>query len=205
MSRHPAPRALAALALMGAALAACQTTGTGPDAGPGAPVTTLAAAPVLATSTLQPAQAEGTGEIVAQNKGWVVRAHPALNGSAAYCLATPKGEALPRLSFRATADEAAMLVRGAAGSDPAEDKAKLTATFEGGEKMALEARPLPDGRVLVPVELPAYYDVLDPFASSKSVTLESDLLDKPVSDLNLSGSLWAINALDECRILHTEE
>jgi hypothetical protein len=195
MHRLRAPRSLTALVL-GLALAACQTTGPAP--------TSHAATPE-APSKLEPVLPETPGRIVAQNKGWVVRAHPARDGTEAYCLATPSGEALPRLAFRATAEEAAMLVRGGDSAKPGEDEAKLTATFQDGEKLALDARPMADGRVLVPVEIPQYYDVLDPFAASKSVTLESELLGKPVADLNLSGSLWAINALDECRILHTEK
>ena len=196
MHRIRTARAATVLAL-GTTLAACQTSQTA-SLDP-------AAETRPAREAVEPALTTAPGRIVAQNKGWVVRAHPAKDGSAAYCLATRQGESLPRLAFRATAEEAGMLVRGAAGSPSGKDGEKLTATFNDGEKMKLDARPLPDGRVLIPVAIPDYYDVLDPFAGARTVTLESESLGKPVADLNLSGSLWAINALDECRILHTED
>ena len=185
---------LAAALLATALLAACQTT---------QPTATTALAPA-APRPNSSGLSDAPGRVVAQNKGWVVRAHPATKTGAAYCFATRADSSSP-LSFRATAKGAAMLVNGDQHAQPAEDRdAKLMAMFPDGEKVALEAKPLPNGGVMVPVELPSYEDLFEPFMRSKAVTLHSDSADGAIGDVSLGGSSWALNALDECRILHTD-
>ena len=189
-------RSGAALAVLAATLlTACQTTG----------------APAPVAEQPRPPQPEKTasplsdapGRVVAQNKGWVVRAHPASNTGSAYCFATRTDDSSP-LSFRATAKGAAMLVNAGPHAQAKDTESRLTAIFPDGETMALEASPLPDGGVVVPVELPKYEDLFEPFMRSRAVTLQRDGGGTDIGDVNLGGSSWALNALDECRILHTD-
>jgi len=180
--------------LVAAHLCACQTT---------QPPAPAASAPVPQTINAS-GLSDAPGRVVAQNKGWVVRAHPATKTGAAYCFATRTDSSSP-LSFRATAKGAAMLVNGDQHAQPAEDRAsKIKAMFPDGETVALEAKPLPNGGVIVPVELPSYEDLFEPFMRSKAVTLQSETSGGKIGDVSLGGSSWAINALDECRILHTD-
>ncbi|WP_200475158.1 hypothetical protein, partial [Azospirillum argentinense] len=148
---------------------------------------------------------DAPGRVVAQNKGWVVRAHPATKTGSAYCYATRADDSSP-LSFRATAKGAAMLVNADQHAQAGKDaESRLTAIFPDGETMALEASPLPDGGVVVPVELPKYEDLFEPFMRSRAVTLQRDGGGTEIGDVNLGGSSWALAALDECRILHTDK
>ncbi len=184
----------AAAALLSAILSACQT---GPAPAPPPPAVPAEPPP----SGLS----EAPGRVVAQNKGWVVRAHPATGTGAAYCFAARADSGFP-LSFRATAKGAAMLINADHHAQPAEARAsRLTAIFPGGEEVALEARPLPDGGLIVPVELPTYEDLFEPFVRAKAVTLRSEASEGAIGDVSLGGSSWALNALDECRILHTSD
>lgn len=191
-------------ALVAAFLTACQTTAPAPPP----PAATTAAEPAA------PALSDAPGRVVAQNKGWVVRAHPPSESGPAFCHATRQDSDSALLAFRATAKEAAMLVKpelvapkpskSGRGAHPGAGAGKLTAVFPDGERLALEARPTPDGDLVVPVQLPTYEDLMEPFARSKAVTFQGDLLGGAASEVSLGGSSWAISALDECRILHTE-
>lgn len=183
---------LAVVLLPAALLPACQTTTPPP-------------APVARAEFIQPntsGLSDAPGRVVAQNKGWVVRAHPATRAGSAYCVATRADSTSP-LSFRATAKGAAMLVNGDQQAQPSGGDSRLTAIFPDGASMALEAKPLPNGGVIVPVELPKYEDLFEPFMRSKAVTLQKEGEGK-IGDVSLGGSSWALNALDECRILHTD-
>lgn len=181
-------------ALVAAVLTACQTT---------APQPVPTAAP---TKPAASASSDAPGRVVAQNKGWIVKAYPPSETGPAFCHATRKDSASSLLAFRATAKEAAMLVRPDQAPSPEAGggAGKLTAVFPDGERLALDARPTPDGHVVVPVQLPTYDDLMEPFARSKAVTFQGDLLGGKASEVSLGGSSWAISALDECRILHTE-
>ncbi|MCW2236714.1 hypothetical protein [Azospirillum canadense] len=189
---------VAALLLPIALLPACQATNS--------PPLPRAAVPTAFVRPSDSGLSDAPGRVVAQNKGWVVRAHPATQTGSAYCLATRADSASP-LSFRATAKGAAMLVNGDQKAQPPTGErageSRLTAIFPDGASMALEAKPLPNGGVIVPVELPKYEDLFEPFMRSKAVTLKSADADK-IGDVSLGGSSWALNALDECRILHTD-
>lgn len=180
-------------------LPACQTTNPPPSPRAEAPV-----------AYVQPSDfglSDAPGRVVAQNKGWVVRAHPASQTGSAYCLATRTDSSSP-LSFRATARGAAMLVKGDWNAQPSDGDSRLMAIFPDGASLALEAKPLPDGGVIVPVELPKYEDLFEPFMRSRAVTLKAAEADgigiDGIGDVSLGGSSWALNALDECRILHTD-
>ncbi|WP_448202935.1 hypothetical protein [Azospirillum sp. sgz302134] len=175
-------------------LTACQTTSPPPSVANKAP-----------TDFLQPSSglSDAPGRVVAQNKGWVVRAHPATKTGSAYCFATRTDSSSP-LSFRATAKGAAMLVNADQHAQPAGGESRLTAIFPDGAKVAMEAQPLPNGGVVVPVELPKYEDLFEPFMRSKAVTLQNEGAGGKIGDVSLGGSSWALNALDECRILHTQ-
>ena len=179
--------------LVAVLLPACQTTTPSPRPATPAAFIQPSAAPSLS---------DAPGRVVAQNKGWVVRAHPATKTGPAYCFATRTDSASP-LSFRATAKGAAMLVNGDQHAQPSDEQSRLMAIFPDGAKLALEARPLPNGGVMVPVDLPKYEDLFEPFMRSKAVTLQSEGEGK-IGDVSLGGSSWALNALDECRILHTD-
>lgn len=192
-------RSGAALAVLAATLlTACQTTGA---PAPSAEQTHRPPPTVTPASPLS----DAPGRVVAQNKGWVVRAHPATRTGLAYCYATRADDSSP-LSFRATAKGAAMLVNADQHAQAGKDtESRLTAIFPDGETMALEASPLPDGGVVVPVELPKYEDLFEPFMRSRAVTLQRDGGGTEIGDVNLGGSSWALAALDECRILHTDK
>ena len=193
MRRIRSGAALAVLAVM--FLTACQTNGApAPEATP--------VQPPLTGRTASPLS-DAPGRVGAQNKGWVVRAHPATKTGSAYCYATRADDSSP-LSFRATAKGAAMLVNADPQAQAKDTESRLTAIFPDGETMALEASPLPDGGVVVPVELPKYEDLFEPFMRSRAVTLQRDGGGTDIGDVNLGGSSWALNALDECRILHTD-
>lgn len=197
--QHPSSVLILLVAL---ALAGCQTT-----AAPTSIESDTVAAPPPA---LPPASAlsDAPGRVIAENRGWVVTAYPPSPTGRAYCTASRQGDGSPLLSFRATAERAALLVmtdhtampdRQAQPHGPGE----LTAKFSDGVEHQLKAMKTEDGGVIVPVELPTYDDLMEPFAESKTVTLEGNVLSGPVGDINLGGSNWAINALAECRILHT--
>ncbi|KAA0682559.1 hypothetical protein [Azospirillum brasilense] len=192
-------RSSAVLAVLAATLlTACQTTGA---PAPSAEQTHRPPPPETAASPLS----DAPGRVVAQNKGWVVRAHPATKTGSAYCYATRTDDSSP-LSFRATAKGAAMLVNADQHAQANTDtESRLTAIFPDGETMALEASPMPDGGVVVPVELPKYEDLFEPFMRSRAVTLQRDGGGTDIGDVNLGGSSWALAALDECRILHTDK
>lgn len=188
-------RSSAVLAVLAATLlTACQTTG--------APAPSAEHAHRPPPPDVAAALSEAPGRVVAQNKGWVVRAHPATKTGSAYCFATRTDDSSP-LSFRATAKGAAMLVNADQHAQAKGAESRLTAIFPDGESMALEASPLPDGGVVVPVELPKYEDLFEPFMRSRAVTLQREGGGTDIGDVNLGGSSWALNALDECRILHT--
>lgn len=188
----------AALLLSVILLPACQATNS--------PPLPRAAVPAAFVRPSDSGLSDAPGRVVAQNKGWVVRAHPATQTGSAYCLATRTDSASP-LSFRATAKGAAMLVNGDQKAQPPTGEragdSRLMAIFPDGASVALEAKPLPNGGVIVPVELPKYEDLFEPFMRSKAVTLKTAEADK-IGDVSLGGSSWALNALDECRILHTD-
>ncbi|MDQ2101397.1 hypothetical protein [Azospirillum isscasi] len=189
-------RSGAASAMLAATLlTACQTTGAPPPP-------TEQARPLPPDKPASPLS-DAPGRVVAQNKGWIVRAHPATKTGSAYCYATRTDDSSP-LSFRATAKGAAMLVNADPHAQAKGTESRLTAIFPDGETMALEATPLPDGGVVVPVELPKYEDLFEPFMRSRAVTLQQDGGRTDIGDVNLGGSSWALNALDECRILHTD-
>lgn len=195
----PSSRFFGALAGV-ALLTACQTTQ--------APIP--AVKPSVAPRVGQ-ALSDAPGEVVAQNKGWVVKAHPATKNGAAYCVATrtDASAAFP-LSFRATAKGAAMVVKSDQLPDPDSDKSLLKAIFPDGEQVSLEARPAAGGGIVVPVALPTYEDLFEPFMRAKAVTFQAGPTGKPdtgkgLDSVNLGGSSWALSALDECRVLHTEE
>ncbi|MBP2291095.1 hypothetical protein [Azospirillum rugosum] len=175
-------------------LSGCQATNS--------PPLPRAAVPAAFVRPSDSGLSDAPGRVVAQNKGWVVRAHPATQSGSAYCMATRADSASP-LSFRATAKGAAMLVNGDQKAQPSGGESRLMAIFPDGASMALEAKPLPNGGVIVPVELPKYEDLFEPFMRSKAVTLKSAEAEK-IGDVSLGGSSWALNALDECRILHTD-
>ncbi|TWA89892.1 hypothetical protein FBY14_105196 [Azospirillum brasilense] len=191
-------RSSAVLAVLAATLlTACQTTGA---PAPSAERTHRPPPPEPPASPLS----DAPGRVVAQNKGWVVRAHPATKTGSAYCYATRTDDSSP-LSFRATAKGAAMLVNADQHAQAKGADSRLTAIFPDGETMALDASPLPDGGVVVPVELPKYEDLFEPFMRSRAVTLQGDGGGTDIGDVNLGGSSWALAALDECRILHTDK
>ncbi|MBB3266633.1 hypothetical protein FHW79_004274 [Azospirillum sp. OGB3] len=192
-------RSSAVLAVLAATLlTACQTTGAP------APSAEQTHRPPPTDTPASPLS-DAPGRVVAQNKGWVVRAHPATKTGSAYCYATRTDDSSP-LSFRATAKGAAMLVNADQHAQAGKDtESRLTAIFPDGETMALEASPLPDGGVVVPVELPKYEDLFEPFMRSRAVTLQRDGGGAEIGDVNLGGSSWALAALDECRILHTDK
>ena len=83
------------------------------------------------------------------------------------------------------------------------ERYELTASFDQGARAMLGARGLPDGTLHVAIPTKSYLDELDPFARNKRVTFRSATLGD-LGSMILTGTSWAINASDECRILNAE-
>lgn len=181
-------RITAALALL--ATAACQTT-TAPNA----------AAPATPRGL-----EEASGTPFRAGRGWAVTIHKPASGRI-YCQAVrtqpETADAGPRMLFRAAAAESGFVLSGTGATVTAGERYDLSASFDQGAKLMLGARGLADGGLYVAIPSKAYLDELEPFARNRRVTFRSATLGE-LGSLILAGSSWAINASDECRILHAE-
>ncbi|PWC39008.1 hypothetical protein [Azospirillum sp. TSO35-2] len=185
------------------ALAACETVPPPP-----------AAPPAAAGLADGPAKPFGTG------KGWTVTVHTPPGGKP-FCVAergrpgeapdgapagTPPGT--PRLAFRAGAAESGFILSGFTPSDSGAtvkpgERYDLVASLDQGARLTLSARGLPDGSLYVAVPTKSYLDEFEALARGRRVGFRSTGLGELGTAL-LSGTSWAINASDECRILHAD-
>lgn len=188
MSRVPAAgvarKASASLILL--FLAACQTTAPPP------------AAPTPVAFTDPP------GREIRAGKGWAVTLHKP-DGGRPYCRATkPAGDGGPQLTFRTGPAEASVTLAETGTAVRAGAVYELTATFDTGGRQLVKAVGQPDGSLKFTVAPVTYLEELEPYARAKRVTFRCAELGGVVGSLPLTGSSWAINASDECRILNAE-
>ncbi len=139
-------------------------------------------------------------------RGWVVTVQKP-DGTKPFCKAmrTPGGpsEGGLTLTFRTAAEESGFVLTGTSQPITPGDRYELTASFDQGAKVTLTGRGLPDGGLYVAVPSKTYLDELDPFARNRRVTFRSATLGE-LGGMALTGTSWAINASDECRILNAE-
>ncbi|SMH52183.1 hypothetical protein [Azospirillum agricola] len=144
-------------------------------------------------------------------RGWSVTIHKPASGKT-YCQAVrtapvpaaPTGErGGPGMVFRTAAVESGFTLTGTGAAVTAGERYDLTASFDQGSKVMLGARGLPGGGLYVAIPSKTYLEELEPFARNRRVTFRSAALGE-LGTLLLNGSSWAINASDECRILHAD-
>ena len=75
--------------------------------------------------------------------------------------------------------------------------------MDQGSRLSLSARGLPNGSLYVAIPTRDYLEELAPLARARRVSFRSSGLGD-LGAMLLSGSSWAINASDECRILHAD-
>lgn len=188
MDRLRLGRAVGWITLSAALLttAACQTT----TARPTAP----------AVSGL----ASGPERPFRSGRGWTVTIQKP-DGGKPFCQATRNGDADggPRMVFRTAAAESGFVLSGVSHPATPGERYELTASFDQGAKLALSGRGLPDGSLYVAIPSKTYLDELDPFARNRRVIFRSATLGD-LGAMALTGSSWAINASDECRILNAD-
>lgn len=143
------------------------------------------------------------GRRVAERRGWVVEAVAGTAAQPAHCRVFRPGDSGPALSFQAAPGSFSVLVSTpdrllapGAGYD-------VTLTFEGAASESHKAQALDSGTLMVRILSLDYEDITDPYARSKSVEVSSQRLGGRIAAFPLAGSNWAVNALDECRRLHT--
>ena len=196
MSRR-AVRAATPLALLTGlvlALAACETVPPPP-----APPPPAAGLP------------DGPAKPFSAGKGWTVTIHTPPGGKA-FCVAE-RGiavgqDAAPRLTFRTASTESGFILSGFAPSDSGAavkpgERYDLAASLDQGSRMSLSARGLPNGSLYVAIPTKSYLEDLEPLARARRVSFRSSGLGD-IGTMVLAGSSWAINASDECRILHAD-
>ncbi|CAO3429831.1 hypothetical protein [Azospirillum doebereinerae] len=183
-------RLTAPLVLLALGLTACQTTV--------APAPAASAPRGLESADGQPFRS-------APRSGWSVTIHKPASGKT-YCQAARTAEdgAVGGLGmvFRTASAESGFTLTGVTAATPGE-RYELTAGFDQGAKLMLGARGLPGGGLYVSVPTRTYLEELAPFSRGKRVTFRSATLGD-LGSMALSGSSWAINASDECRILHAD-
>ncbi|MBY6261870.1 hypothetical protein EI613_08020 [Azospirillum sp. 412522] len=154
---------------------------------------------------------DGPAKPFSSGKGWTVTIHSPPGGKV-FCLAErgiPVGQnAAPRLSFRTAAAESGFILSGFTPSDSGAavkpgERYDLTVTPDLGPRLSLSARGLPNGSLYVAVPTKSYLEEMEPLARAHRVGFRSTGLGD-IGTMLLSGSSWAINASDECRILHAE-
>ncbi|WP_042446063.1 hypothetical protein [Azospirillum sp. B510] len=154
---------------------------------------------------------DGPTRPFSSGKGWTVTIHSPPGGKS-FCLAErgiPVGQnAAPRLTFRTAAAESGFVLSGFTPSDSGAavkpgERYDLTVTSDLGSRLSLSARGLPNGGLYVSVPTKSYLEEMEPLARAHRIGFRSSGLGD-LGTMLLSGSSWAINASDECRILHAE-
>ncbi|MBK1839231.1 hypothetical protein JHL17_17615 [Azospirillum sp. YIM B02556] len=186
---------LALLTGLALALAACETVPPPPSASP----------PPAAGLPDGPAKPFSAG------KSWTVTIHTPPGGKS-FCLAergiSVGQSAVPRLTFRTASDESGFILSGFTPSDSgatvkAGERYDLSVSPDLGPRLSLSARGLPNGSLYVAVPTKSYLEEMEVFARAHRVSFRSSGLGE-MGTMLLSGSSWAINASDECRILHAD-
>lgn len=193
-ARITAPPALLASLLASLLTVACQTTAPPASAPPPAPRG-------LEDGPARPFNSS--------SRGWTVTIHKPASGKT-FCQAqrlAPEagGEASagPRLVFRTASAESGFILTGSGATVTAGERYDLSAALDLGARVTLGARGLPDGGLYVAIPTRSYLEELSPFARSRRAAFRSAELGE-LGTVLLNGSSWAINASDECRILHAD-
>lgn len=189
---HPALPVLAALGLA-LLLPACQTSESPTER------VAFGGASNFAAPLLPP----GPGRKVAERKGWVVEAVTATVTEPAHCRVSRPGDSGPKLSFQAAPGSFSVLIGTpdrllAPGASYDVDLA-----FDGAATESHKAQALDSGTLAVRIRSLDYEDITDAFVRAKSMTASSLRLGGRIAAFPLTGSNWAVNALDECRRIHT--
>ncbi|AWK85772.1 hypothetical protein [Azospirillum thermophilum] len=179
--RRPAARVLCLTAAL-LTVAACQTTAPPPPPAP------------------PPPAEEGPGKPLRSGKGWTVYLHKP-DGAKPYCRADKPSRGA-RLTFRTGAAEASLTLSDTGKPVQAGQDYDLTASFDTGATLPFQAKGMPDGSLRAAIPPAQFLEELDPFGRARRVTFRSEALGGTVASIPLSGSSWAINASDECRILN---
>ncbi|MGQ9365178.1 hypothetical protein [Azospirillum sp. ST 5-10] len=167
------------------ALAACQTPPSEP------PAAAEAAAPAVETPT----------RIVGERDNWVIEFHAADTAGQPFCKAWRPQVRGARLVFVAGARDSAFRLAGVGPRKPADGAVRLQARFDDGERTAYRAEVQPGPSLVVTFPTARYDDAVHRFARNKNVTFRGP--GGPLASFDLTGTLWALNALDECRRVHT--
>ena len=178
---------LLALAL----LAACQTSENSRVAYGGAASFT---APTLSPSP---------GRKVAERKGWVVEAVAGTMTEPAHCRVSRPGDSGPTLSFQAAPGSFSVLIGTPNRLLAPGASYDLTLAFDGAASESHAAQALDSGTLAVRIRSLDYEDITDAFVRAKSMDVSSPRLGGRIAAFPLTGSNWAVNALDECRRMHT--
>ena len=178
---------LLALAL----LAACQTSENSRVAYGGAAGFT---APTLSPSP---------GRKVAERKGWVVEAVAGTMTEPAHCRVFRPADSGAKLSFQAAPGSFSVLISAPDRLLAPGASYELTLAFEGAAPESHKAVALDSGTLMVRIQSLDYEDITDAYARSKGLEVSSPRLGGRIAAFPLSGSNWAVNALDECRRLNT--
>ncbi len=154
---------------------------------------------------------DGPAKPFSAGKGWTVTIHTPPGGKP-FCVAERASadgqDAAPRLTFRTASTESGFILSGFTPSDSGAavnpgERYDLTASMDQGSRLSLSARGLPNGSLYVAIPTRDYLEELAPLARARRVSFRSSGLGD-LGAMLLSGSSWAINASDECRILHAD-
>ncbi|HYG84897.1 MAG TPA: hypothetical protein VD978_01425 [Azospirillum sp.] len=189
MRRTRAPAALLGLGL----LVACQTT-EAPS-----PVTQGGASRFSVPQTPQP-----DARKVAERKGWVVEAVTGSFAEPAHCRATRPGDSGPKLTFQTSPGRFSVLIGTPNRLLAPGATYDLTFAFEGAASESHTAQAVDSDTLAVRISSLDYEDITDPYARAKRLEVSSPRLGGHIAAFPLAGSNWAINAIDECRRIHTK-
>ncbi|WP_448187382.1 hypothetical protein [Azospirillum sp. sgz301742] len=172
-------------------LAACQTSESPPLSQGGAS---------RFTSPLPP---PSSVRQVAERKGWVVETVAGTAAEPAHCRVSRPGDSGPKLAFQAAPGRFSVLVEAPGHLLAPGATYDLTITFEGAASESHTAQAIDSGTLAVRIASLDFEDITDAFMRSKTLEVSSPRLGGRIASFPLTGSNWAINALDECRRLHT--
>lgn len=174
-------------------MAACQTTDS-----PAPPVSFGGASRLTAPPLPSPSARK-----VAERKGWVVEAVAATLAEPAHCRTGRPADNGPSLAFRASPGRFGVSIRTLDRLLAPGASYELTFTFEGAASESHTAQATDSGTLAVLIRSLDYEDITDAFVRAQHLEISSPQLGGRIAAFPLAGSNWAINALDECRRIHT--
>lgn len=182
-------RACVVLAALGL-LAACQTSESPLSQGG-------------ASRFTAPLPAPANGRKIAERKGWVVEAVAGNIAEPAHCRVSRPGDSGPTLTFHAAPGRFSVLVEAPGHLLAPGATYDITLAFEGAASESHQAQAIDSGTLAVRILSLDYEDITDAFVRAKRLEVSCPRLGGRIGAFSLTGSNWAVNALDECRRLHT--